>query len=350
MDETIDLYEEIEEDEIELEEEPAIFGIFPTGTIDITENGTHNVKEYEYANVQTTPNLQNKIATITENTTIEITTDTGYDGMGKVTITTNVAPNLQDKSVSITENGTTIITKDVGYEGINEVIVTTDVPQSFNALMTAPESASTTSAYYFIKQINNIDISNVARYDYLFSQFRGLETISFSNTNDNVTNTQYMFQNCLKLAHPPLFNTEHCQYMTAMFNGCETLVEVPLYNTSSCENFSAMFYGCKNLEIVPQFDTSNAINMNTMFRNCPKLINIPLFNTSKVETMGNIFQTTNNLSDTSLNNVLLMCINAINYTNTKTLRALGITQSMTTRCQSLSNWQAFLNAGWTTGY
>lgn len=133
MDETIDLYEDIDEDEIELEEEAAIFGTFPAGTIDITEKGIHDVKEFEFANVQTIPNLQNKSIEINSNTTTEITTDTGYEGINQVTITTNVAPNLQDKSISITENGTTTITKDTGYDGMGEVSINVNVASTNNA-------------------------------------------------------------------------------------------------------------------------------------------------------------------------------------------------------------------------
>ena len=66
--------------------------------------------------------------------------------------------------------------------------------------------------------------------------------------------------------------------------------------------------------------------MESMFNNCPKL------------------------SDNSLNNIMQMCINAVSYTGTKTLKYIGLSQTQATTCQSLSNWSAFTNAGWTTGY
>ena len=37
-------------------------------------------------------------------------------------------------------------------------------------------------------------------------------------------------------------------------------------------------------------------------------------------------------------------------TSNKTLKYIGLTEEQATICQSLSNYQAFTNAGWTTGY
>ena len=45
-----------------------------------------------------------------------------------------------------------------------------------------------------------------------------------------------------------------------------------------------------------------------------------------------------------------MCINAVAYTSTKTLSQLGLTSAQATRCKKLTNYQAFLDAGWVTGY
>ena len=46
-----------------------------------------------------------------------------------------------------------------------------------------------------------------------------------------------------------------------------------------------------------------------------------------------------------------MCKNATGVPSSKkTLKQTGLTQEQATTCQSLSNYQAFVNAGWTTGY
>ena len=66
-------------------------GTTPTGTVNITTNGTTDVTNYASANVNVQPNLQSKSETITTNTTTTITPDNGYDGLSGVTVTTNVS-------------------------------------------------------------------------------------------------------------------------------------------------------------------------------------------------------------------------------------------------------------------
>ncbi len=57
-------------------------GITPTGTVQITQNGTHDVTQYASANVNVQPNLQSKTAT--QNGTV--TPDQGYDGLSSVVV------------------------------------------------------------------------------------------------------------------------------------------------------------------------------------------------------------------------------------------------------------------------
>ena len=68
-----------------------------------------------------------------------------------------------------------------------------------------------------------------------------------------------------------------------------------------------------------------------------------------VKTMSHIFDKCSKLSNDSLNNILKICANAVN-SSTRTLKGIGITSQQANICKTLSNYQEFLDAGWTTGY
>lgn len=93
--------------------------------------------------------------------------------------------------------------------------------------------------------------------------------------------------------------------------------------------------------------TTSAVNM---FYGCSALRDIPVLNTSHIKDMQNMFYGCSYLTDESLNNILLMCVNAASYTATKTLKYLGLGESQSNKCKAFTNYQAFLDAGWTTGY
>lgn len=107
---------------------------------------------------------------------------------------------------------------------------------------------------------------------------------------------------------------------------------------------------CKNLEEISIINTENITSLANSFYGCLKLETINFFNTSSVTNWQNAFYNCTSLSENSLNNIMQMCINSTGYTGIKTLARLGLTSAQATICQGLSSYQAFLDAGWTTGY
>ena len=106
-----------------------------------------------------------------------------------------------------------------------------------------------------------------------------------------------------------------------------------------------------NLIICPVLDVSKKPDMSFMFYNCQNLQSVPLLNVSSATNLSYMFYTCPSLSNESLNNILSMCTTATKIASSnKTLKYLGLTQAQATTCQSLSNYQAFIDAGWTTGY
>lgn len=134
------------------------------------------------------------------------------------------------------------------------------------------------------------------------------------------------------------------------FRYCFNLLSIPLLSTtdtSSVTNLKQAFSSCTSIVEIPQINTENVTNMAYMCYNDYYLRDVPQLNTSKVTTMQSTFSSCPNLSDNSLNNILAMCANATAYTATKTLTYIGLSATQKTTCQSLSNYQAFLDAGWT---
>lgn len=122
-------------------------GITPTGTIEITQNGTGiDVAQYAYADVSVSggqPNLQNKTVTPTESEQ-SITADTGYDGLGTVTVEAIDSEYIgsdvpRESSTDLTVSGGTV-TAPAGYyaSSASKSVAT--------GTATAPSSISGTSA------------------------------------------------------------------------------------------------------------------------------------------------------------------------------------------------------------
>ena len=96
-------------------------------------------------NSGTTPTLQDKEVSITENGSSTVSYDSGYDGLNEVAITTNVQPTLETKSVTISENGTTTINKSQDKDGMTSVSVTTNVQPDLESKEVTITTNTTTS-------------------------------------------------------------------------------------------------------------------------------------------------------------------------------------------------------------
>ena len=186
----------------------------------------------------------------------------------------------------------------------------------------------------------------------LASKFSYNTTLKYMPLVDtsSATNMNSMFEGCSNLLKVPLLDTSKVTRMQSMFAYCNLLTTIPQFDTSKVTTMFSMFESCKKLKAIPQINTQNVDSMFVMFRDCSSLEDVPVLNTAKVTTLLNMFISCSSLSNDSLNNIMQMCIGAIKYTGTKTLKEIGLTSAQATTCQSLSNYQAFLNAGWTTGY
>lgn len=176
-----------------------------------------------------------------------------------------------------------------------------------------------------------------------------------------ITDTSYLFRSGSRLNAfndlKPYFsgNTTTCDYMF-QYTGSGIADMNLFFDTSNCQQFIYMFQGCSYLKTAPSYDLSKARYCSYMFCSCSTLENVPVYNlsASNFNSSGhnNMFQYCTALTDESLNNIMasLMTIQVTSSSVAKTLKYVGLTSDQATRCQSLSNYQAFIDAGWTTGY
>ena len=336
------------------------------------------------------PNLQSKDVTITTNGTTTIEPDSGYDGLSDVDITVNVSSGGTSEWEQIGYSGTPqSVLDDIAYSktimdnwDTSKTTMATALPEdrsyklaympmvnssnitnmsiafksctklSYIPLLNTTNVRTMDSTFYdctALTTIPQLDTHSVTTMTNMFYNCRSLTTIPLLNTS-NVTNMYAMFSGCIHLTSIPLLNTSNVDSMYQMFNGCSTLVTIPLLDTSNLTSMYSMFFNCTHLTSIPLLNTSRVYEMGYVFSNCGALVTVPQLDTSSVTNMTNMFNRCNNLSNDSLNNILAMCANAAVYSRAKTLKIIGISQAQATTCQSLSNYQDFLDAGWTTGY
>lgn len=163
----------------------------------------------------------------------------------------------------------------------------------------------------------------------------------------------------------PFVDTSKMTSMQDMFSGCTNLTDVPNLDTSSSTTFRAMFNNCTNLKTIDisGYDTSQweigvKGSLKETFKNCTSLesVNFGDFTTTTfnpyTNNIYNMFYNCPNLNDTTLNDALRVAIIAGQYMqqSEKKLSYLGFSSSLSTQWNkfpTLSNWQDFLDAGWT---
>lgn len=183
------------------------------------------------------------------------------------------------------------------------------------------------------KWIENADTSRLTVSNNMFASARNLRSLDLSNWDvSNVTNMSAMFSECRQLNNLIVkgWDVSSVTDMSYAFRYLSSMISLDLSN----------------------LDVSNVKNFNNIFEADGNLINLNLTNWSLDSAlyMSDMFSRCYSLSNDSLNGILAILPTATSYTGTKTLSALGVDSSQATTCTTLSNWQACVTAGWTTGY
>ena len=267
-------------------------GTTPTGTVNITSNGTHNVSSYEYAEVL--------VPTTAPAYYIEKTKDAnGVARNGSHLMDFSTFTDVGDYVFNYVYYQNTGITGAVDFGSLTTVSGTYACGQMFTGctgltsidlsnLATVSGSSGCTQMFQGCTGLTNIDLSNLTTLSggsgcqAMFYGCTGLTSIDLSSliTVGGSGTCQNMFQGCTRLTNIDLSNlatvsgSSGCQ---AMFYGCAGLTSIDLSSLITVSGQSAcasMFYGCTNLASVnisklAKLGTSN--NISQMFRNCTSL-------------------------------------------------------------------------------
>ena len=266
--------------------------IIPNGELEISQNGLHNVKDKEFANVN--------------------------------------VPEKQLGTKTITTNGTYKATDD-NVDGYSEVVVSTSGVDINDYYDTNNNYSGDIRLY--IKEIPTLNTENLTTMYQFFNNCQNLTNIPNINTS-NVTNMNTMFGSCKKIKTIPTLDTSKVTDMSNMFVGCTSLIEIPELYTNNVADMIGMFGNCDNLKTIPTMNTNKVTNMTNMFYRSGITI-IPELNTSKVTSVYNMFYmcsgliTIPKLNFESVTNVSSFLSGANNVVNIGGFENLGAAYSTT---------------------
>ena len=208
-------------------------------------------------------------------------------------------------------------------------------------------------------------------------------TLVFSNNSDdidtsniktnygNIRETNYMlyYNNLNEVTNVNILNEIVPTSCAGWFCNCtslRTIANIENLNTSCVTDMSYMFATCGQLSVnVSSFDTSQVTKMDFMFGNAINddfggtgdFTGLENFNMENVTTMQGMFYFDSCYSNShKISDIYNLCINANSIpSENKTLRYVAVVnrplnESEFNILQSVSNYQNFIEAGWTIGY
>lgn len=212
--------------------------------------------------------LQEKTISIAANTTTEVVPDEGYDGMTKVTVTTNVTTNV----------------KPVIYDGTRLALSTFSTIPDYDYSQIQNADNLFNGCNYLTKLGRKLDCTNMVIGTGMFMSCHNLLYTGNENPNSwlgmqyltntgNMTKMDKMFAYCTNLigASTKLggLQTDACTTMRSMFYQDTMLSVVPRFtSTSNVTDMGFMFWGCNDFDDFDcNYDMSNVTDIEGMFTN-----------------------------------------------------------------------------------
>lgn len=127
--------------------------------------------------------------------------------------------NLQTKDVTIIENGTSSVQPDTGYTGLSKINITTNVSGGIEEYLDKEIPAGGSSLSGIARIIKKVPSDATIKNNdmgYCFARFQGTELPLLDTSN--VTNMQNAFYSCSYLETIPVYNTSKVTNLTNAFN------------------------------------------------------------------------------------------------------------------------------------
>lgn len=305
--------------------------------------------------------LQDKIVEIDSNGQEIVTADSEYDGLGKVTINTDVPtkpeevltetitenglktfnptagsvfssasitvnvpqPTLEEnKTQTISSNSVVEVTPSAGNDGMKKATITVNVPEKkieankTQSIVTNGETVITPTAGndgmakvtvnvnvpssgsgFDFTQIGYTSEENTEVNDELKAQVAYSKSL-YDEWDPQTTSAMNLYRDEKALVYAPHIDTSNVTDMSYMFQRAENLKYVPSLNTSKVTTMRNMFTDCVALEEIPDFDYSKVTNVKDMFSDTK--ISALHINLPLVTNASRMFQNCKNLQDISI--------------------------------------------------
>lgn len=363
--------------------------IEPTGTENITANGTYDIATKASVNVNVPSeeiNLQEKSISVATNGSVEVTADSGYTGLSKVNVSNtqeleqiSVTPTTEIQTIAPTGNklinqvnvsaipseyiipsGSQSITENGTYDITNKESVEVNVPEKQLGTKTITSNGTYNATDDNLDGYSQVSVetSGVDINDYFETIYSGTSAASWVSQNfvkkvpdviiDDSVKELVQFAANASVAPKIICNANVINMNYLYYNNKSENIDISGLNTSNVTQVYNLFGGCSNLTSLDlsNFDSSKINDLSSLFQNCSKLTSLDLSNfDTSIVSMNKTFYGCSNLTNLNINHFDTSKLTDLMYTfyGCSSLTSLDLSSWNTSNVQSMYGTFAYCN-------